>query len=220
MSEEDVRRKMPEEKSSLSPRRKPTQPRSTFTVDAVLDATARILTEQSLERLTTNAIAELAGVSVGSIYQYFPNKEALIAELRRRHLRDVNDALQDAIESANGLDLEDALRWVVRANVEAHARNPWLHYLLTVRYADVGFEVDVAEPRFSFTGIESSPIEQYLKTITGLPRARAKILAQMCYVIIESMTHASVVHGQPRLEIEALVEEIVLAVLGYLDRGC
>jgi AcrR family transcriptional regulator len=210
---------MQDEKSSLSPRRKPIQPRSAFTVDAVLDATALILTEQGLERLTTNTIAELAGVSVGSIYQYFPSKEAIIAELRRRHQREVYELLRDAAESCEGLSFEESLRRIVRANVEAHARDPRLHYLLTERYGDVGFEVSANEPRFEFAGADSNPIGRYLRSVAGVPRARAQVLTQMCSSIIESLTHACVVHEQPQLPDDELVEEIVFAVLGYLDRA-
>jgi AcrR family transcriptional regulator len=190
-----------------------------FTVNVVLDATARILTEQGLEQLTTNAVAELAGVSVGTIYQYFPSKEALIAELRRRHLREVNKVLKEAVSASKGLDFADALRLVVRANVDAHAKEPRLHYLLTERYGHVGYEVSKNEPRFSFASAENNPIAAYVRHTTGLPRKRAKTLAQMCSVIVEAFTHASVVHNEPCLNSDALVEEIVNAVLGYLDRA-
>jgi len=69
----------------LSPRKAPRQSRSQATVTAILDATARILLERGYAAASTNAVAELAGVSVGSLYQYFPNKEALIAALQARH---------------------------------------------------------------------------------------------------------------------------------------
>ena len=204
---------------SLSRRRKPIQPRSVFTVNAVLEATARILTEQGLDRLTTNAVAELAGVSVGSIYQYFPSKEALVAELRSRHEREIGEVLEVAVKSCEGLGFEDSLRVVVLANVEAHARESKLHYLLTERYADVGFEINERQPRFKFAGGESNPIVQHLRDTQDIPLARAKIIGQLCGVIVESMTHAGVVHQQPHLPNEVLVEEIVAAVLGYLDRA-
>lgn len=185
----------------------------------MLEATARILTSQGFERLTTNAVAELAGVSVGSVYQYFPGREALVAELRRRHLREVTEALSDAVERAAGLPIEESLRCVVRANVEVHARDPGLHYLLTVRYADIGYEVSDDEPRFAFSGSDSNPIANYLRTAANVPRARALTIASTCVVIIEALTHASLLQGQPRLSNDALVDEIVTAVLGYLDRA-
>jgi len=64
----------------------PQQDRSKVTVDAILTATARILTQEGYDRATTNRIAELAGVSIGSLYQYFPSKEALVTSLAEQHV--------------------------------------------------------------------------------------------------------------------------------------
>lgn len=68
----------------LEPRKRPHQQRSAATVDAILEAAARILERRGLDALTTNAVAALAGVSIGSLYQYFPGKAAILAELIRR----------------------------------------------------------------------------------------------------------------------------------------
>jgi AcrR family transcriptional regulator len=68
----------------VDPRKRPRQRRSEATVDAILEAAARILESDGLDALTTNAVADRAGVSVGSLYQYFPGKTALLAELIRR----------------------------------------------------------------------------------------------------------------------------------------
>src|SRR5262249_62418487 len=72
-------------KRRLSPRKTPRQDRSRATVEALLEATAHILVRDGYARLTTNRIAERAGVNIASLYQYFPGKEAIVAELRRRH---------------------------------------------------------------------------------------------------------------------------------------
>ena len=68
-------------KPSAGPRKQPKQERSQATVEAILTATAHILTEDGYDRLTTNRVAERAGVSIGSLYQYFPHKDALIFAL-------------------------------------------------------------------------------------------------------------------------------------------
>ena len=68
-----------------APRKRPTQRRARATVDAILLAAAHILKTEGGEHASTNRIAELAGVSIGSLYQYFPNKESVIAALRERH---------------------------------------------------------------------------------------------------------------------------------------
>lgn len=68
----------------INPRKVPRQQRSSATVEAILEAAARILERGGLDAFTTNAVAAMAGVSVGSLYQYFPGKEALLAELVRK----------------------------------------------------------------------------------------------------------------------------------------
>lgn len=81
------------ERNDTFPRKEPTQDRSRALVDALIEATARILTAEGADAVTTNRVAEVAGASIGSLYQYFPNKEALLAALLERELhRDIDFA--------------------------------------------------------------------------------------------------------------------------------
>lgn len=73
-------------RKKLAPRKQPRQERSAATVEAVLRAATYILTRRGWAAFTTNEVAEKAGVNIASLYQYFPNKEAIIAELQRRHV--------------------------------------------------------------------------------------------------------------------------------------
>ena len=84
-------------RARLSPRKSPRQERSRATVEAILEATTDILIRQGAGRLTTNRIAERAGVNIASLYQYFPGKEAIVAELRRRHGADQRTALRQVL---------------------------------------------------------------------------------------------------------------------------
>ena len=70
-------------KVRVNPRKSASQERSRLTVQAILDATARILVREGFDKASTNRIAEVAGVSIGSLYQYFPSKEAIVAALDR-----------------------------------------------------------------------------------------------------------------------------------------
>lgn len=76
---------MSDDKKPLNPRKRPVQARSKQTVEWILEAAARVFRAEGFDA-TTNRIAELAGVSVGTLYEYFPNKEALLAELAQRHV--------------------------------------------------------------------------------------------------------------------------------------
>jgi AcrR family transcriptional regulator len=85
---------------STTPRRRPRQARSRFTVDAILDAAARVFEARGIERATTNLIADRAGVSVGSLYQYFPNKLSIVLALIERYQADMRGMWDEVLSVA------------------------------------------------------------------------------------------------------------------------
>jgi AcrR family transcriptional regulator len=119
-------------RSTTNPRRLPSQARSRATVDAIIQAAAYILTEIGWEGLTTNAIAERAGVNVGSLYQFFPNKEAVIAELQRRHAAAVHADLHKALGLLKEKhSLRRALTLIIEMIVNEHRVAPAVHKAIT-----------------------------------------------------------------------------------------
>jgi AcrR family transcriptional regulator len=117
-------------KPSATPRKLPKQERSQATVEAILTATTRILTEAGYDKLTTNRVAELAGVSIGSLYQYFPNKEALIFALGEHHANQMAELAQHHLGGLGDGSIIDVLRQIVKAVLASHAVNPHLHRVL------------------------------------------------------------------------------------------
>src|SRR6185436_5530527 len=97
------------------PRKRPSQARSHATVDAIVDAAARVLVAGGYGSFTTNRVAARAGVSVGSLYQYFPNKEALLAELKARHIAELERGLNEAMARVG----DEPLAAIVAAVIEA-----------------------------------------------------------------------------------------------------
>src|SRR6186713_2006728 len=87
---------------SLTPRKKPQQRRSRVTIDTIFEAAIQVLLANGLDKITTIQIADRAGVSVGTLYQYFPNKRALLAAVVRRHVGEVVDVTIDACKSVHG----------------------------------------------------------------------------------------------------------------------
>jgi len=205
--------------SKLSPRKKPTQLRATFTVNAILDAAAYLLKNRGYERLTTNAVAELAGFSVGTLYQYFSNRESLIAELRHRHHQEVHEAMQRAAELNEGVNFEMSVKNIVAANVRVHAADPELHYLLSERYANIAFELNKNEPRFYMVKPKHNLIEKLLLRDGALSSHHAGTKGQVCTDIVISLTHAANKSGMSQFTETVLVDEIVCAVMGYLGRA-
>lgn len=95
--------------SNLAQRKQPRQTRAAATVEAIIEAAARILARDGLARFNTNRVAELAGVSIGSLYQYFPHKDALMAALIAREQAVRVRQLAAAVDAVHGLPLGQAI---------------------------------------------------------------------------------------------------------------
>ena len=117
---------MPSHDTALIPRKTPRQARALATCAALRQAAAHILTGQGRGVLTTNRIAERAGVSIGSLYQYYPSKEAILAEMIRQMRQDMWRDIRDAAERADNADLRDLAEALIRASVTHHAKAPEL----------------------------------------------------------------------------------------------
>lgn len=108
------------------PRKTPVQARSRATYEAILEATARILVAEGLVGVTTNRVADRAGVSIGSLYQYFPAREAILAELVRRMRLSMSARLITVSERARNLPLSEAIPLIMQAAVAQYEAEPRL----------------------------------------------------------------------------------------------
>lgn len=117
-------------KSESFARRTPRQERSLELVAKVVDATAHVLAELGLEKTSTNRIAERAGIAVGSIYQYFPNKEALIAAVVDDRMRRQDELVRARLDSVAGRPYPEAAEAVLRAVVDFYLAEPGLMSVL------------------------------------------------------------------------------------------
>jgi AcrR family transcriptional regulator len=129
-------------KSTLKARKAPGQARSQETVDVILEASARILESDGLRGFNTNAIAAKAGVSIGSLYQYFPNKDSIVLALIGSFERAFQDTVVKAVQDGKGKGLEPRLRLVVQALVRAHYYRPRLNRVLETEEERLGSEAD------------------------------------------------------------------------------
>src|ERR1700735_1587216 len=108
----------------LEPRKSPVQARSAASVDAILEATIQVLLSVGKERLTTTSVALGAGGSVGTLYQYFPNKSALLQAVLKRHLEQVAEAVERVCKEQKGSELQQMAPALVHAFLEAKMRDP------------------------------------------------------------------------------------------------
>jgi AcrR family transcriptional regulator len=131
-------------KKTLRARKVPTQVRSQETVIVILEASARILESHGLHAFNTNAIAARAGVSIGSPYQYFPNKDAILLALIGRFEEALHDAVLNTMQGGRGQELKPRLRLLVRALVMAHYDRPRLNRVLEAEEERLGSGADSA----------------------------------------------------------------------------
>src|SRR5215471_12364899 len=113
-----------------SHRRLPKQRRARQTVDAVLDAVVRVLKREGFKAVTTNRLAEVAGVSIGSVYQYFPDKRAIFVALHQRHVDQIDRMVETKLVEHAASSLDDLVRAMVEGMIQTHAADPALHELL------------------------------------------------------------------------------------------
>jgi len=115
-------------RNKILPRKQPKQERATATVDAILQAAAYILIRDGWGALNTNKVAKRAGVNIASVYQYFPNKQAIVVELQRRH---ITRARQTQPLQLQGLSDQPNLRSILRLAIQhvitEHSEQPALH---------------------------------------------------------------------------------------------
>lgn len=200
------------------PRKSASQKRSRATVETLLDATARVLTREGYDRASTNRIAAVAGVSVGSLYQYFPNKEALVAALVARHNREMLQLLRDALEKVASFDLAAAMRELVRATVDAHLVDPALHRIFADQVPRMG----------QLAKIEALQREAFLLLRAYLEERRSEISVQdldsataICVTTVEALIHEFVIDRPeaPEGDRDRFIDEVTRLIVGYLRPG-
>ncbi len=203
-------------KPATNPRKHASQERSRATVDALLEATARILVHEGFDKASTNRIAEKAGVSVGSLYQYFPTKEALVAAVIDRHDADLMRVARAALAEVASLPLEQAVRRVVAVAIDAHRLDPKLHRALSEQIPRVSRLEKVATFNREYHSLFRAYLEDHKKElrVTDLDLA-----AYVCVTSIEALTHDAVLHRTELLSDERvgkLIDEVSVLVLRYL----
>jgi AcrR family transcriptional regulator len=199
-------------KPSTRPRKNASQERSRATVTALLDATARVLTKHGYDRASTNRVAEAAGVSIGSLYQYFPSKEALVASLLERHVDEIRGILHAELPRLVALPLPEGIEEAVRLMVAAHAHDPKLHKVLVEQTPRTGRLEKIR-------GVEEEMTE-ILRTYLEARRAELRVtdLELAAFIVVgtvEALTHTAVL-TRPELLGEPFVREVTSVVVRYL----
>jgi len=194
----------------INPRKSPAQERSRFTVEQIVEAAAQVFSERGYAGATTNHIAERAGVSIGSLYQYFPNKEAILVTLAKRHIEIAGKTLMRLM---GGYDLPELLRLFIQATLELHTGNPrWNYVIVSEAIWSAQATQELHEMEDAFIERLAFMLDTHRQVSVRSSRHAAYILVHM----IENLTHEFLVRPPEGMSEEAFVEEMVEVAGGYL----
>jgi AcrR family transcriptional regulator len=197
------------------PRKRPQQRRSQEMVDAILDAAAEVFCTEGFDQATTNAVAERAGVSIGSFYQYFPNKLALLEALRDRHVRGLWEKIGVACDevAARLLPLPDAFRHIIG---QCSAYNAPHIALLATMHQVLPIHSQTADRMMLAQAI----LRQKLKTLLEAHRSSIKVNIDQALFMIPALGRgiftSAAIEQPDAVKNEQFVEDVVSAILGYL----
>lgn len=199
-----------------TPRKSASQERSKATVDALLAATARVLVKEGYDRASTNKVAEAAGVSIGSLYQYFPSKEALVAAVIERHIGQMMGVVRASLVRVALFPLADAARELVRVMIDAHRIEPKLHRVLVEQIPRVGNLEQIESVDDEAISLVRSYLEAHREEI-DVPDL--DLAAFVAVTSVEALTHAAVLRRPALLDDERFRHEVASLVVRYLRGG-
>ena len=192
-------------------RKRPKQGRSKATVTAILDAAARILTESGYAAASTNRIAERAGVSIGSLYEYFPGKEAIFAELRRREGQTYYAELMAGLRPESP---RVAIRHIVRSRLGWMRRNPTLYAALEAeipRHAIAEVEAEIFQ---DFLGLSLAFLNAHRDLLR--PTVELEFLAEFLIHAVSATANTYGLRAPERLDDPQLERALIEMVERYL----
>lgn len=197
----------------IDPRRKPRQVRSELTRDRILDAAAHVFAEYGYAAGTTNRIAERARLSIGSLYQYFPNKDSILAELLLRHIGG-NFADAPARDDLTGTNLPETLRRFVRTTIDNHRADP---RLLRIMIEDAPVSPDVLEKLAWYEKERTAQFRRLLEQDSQVHVGDVATAATLIVSTVELVTHKLMAGPEP-VDAQHLEDELVTMLSRYLTR--
>jgi AcrR family transcriptional regulator len=189
----------------LRPRKAPTQSRAEETVASIIEAAAQVLEAEGFDGFNTNAVAARAGVSIGSLYQYFPGKDALTVALIRRETERFHEDVAVALTQRSG---KAALEYLIGAAVRQQLQRPELARLLDIEEGRPSLRDEVAKPE-----LEAIATEIVKRAIPGHPHP--DVAAADLFAMVRGIVDAAGERGET--DIANLDYRVKAAVFGYLS---
>ncbi|GAB2809964.1 TetR/AcrR family transcriptional regulator [Streptomyces daliensis] len=203
---------MTSEHRRLQPRKQPRQVRAELTRQRILTAAAHVFAEHGYAAGTTNRIAEQARISIGSLYQYYPNKDAILVELVTRHLDAGTAATKRRWSEGISGPLEDFLRGHVRTAIENHRHDP---HLLRVMFEQSPRSPELAEKVSQHQRELVADVEELLKNHPEVRVTDTQVAAQLVISAVGPAVHLLIAEPDP-VDAVRLENELVAMLTRYL----
>jgi AcrR family transcriptional regulator len=201
--------------STSEPRKSPVQARSAASVEAILKATIQVLLKVGKERLTTTRVAARAGVSVGTLYQYFPNKGALLRAALQRHLDEIGAMIETVCREQAGASLEKMAMTLVTGFLDAKMKDPRASVALYL----VSSDVDGARITREMGRKVSRAIGAMLASARDELKRDPEVVSSIVQGAMNGVSRRLLESASPEVDYERLRDELVFLVCGYL-RAC
>lgn len=206
---------VPRRETRLRPRREPRQVRASETRTRILEAAATVFEARGYDGGTTNHIAAEASISVGSLYQYFPNKDSILVELMVTHITDGGDRIRASIAEwqSSTAAIDDLVERVVTTLLALHRETPVLHQILMTRVPlppDVAARIEALEAAFVVE------LAEQLEAVTDVPGEDVLVKATMATAAVNALVHQQVARPEPPIPDIRFAEETTRLVAAYL----
>lgn len=194
-------------------RKRPAQARSEQTVATIIEATAQVLEHEGETALTTNRLAERAGFSIGTLYQYFPNKDSILRLLAERERERIEAAVAAVVRNPDAGGIEPVIRAIIEIVIGSFGRRVRLRRLLLLRF----FGSDVAKSVKETTDVIARLLAEAVAVHGGpemrpLDETRAYVLTRA----IAGAIRAAALENSPLLHGETFRDELVKLALAFL----
>jgi AcrR family transcriptional regulator len=199
---------------ALEPRKSPVQARSTASVEAILEATVQVLLRVGKERLTTRMVAGRAGVSVGTLYQYFPNKSSLLQAVLKRHLYDVSTAVERVCREQHAKPLKEMIGALVTAFLEAKMKDARTSVALYL----VSSDLDGAKIVRQAGARSGKAIFEMLSSATEPLRSEPRLVSEMLQGTLAGVSRRLLESEAPEANLESFRCELIFFLCAYVEK--
>jgi AcrR family transcriptional regulator len=196
----------------IEPRKQPVQSRSTATVEALYEASIQVLLELGYRKFTTTRVAERAGVSIGSLYQYFPNREALITAVIARHLDQMLTVIEKRCRDVAGRPLDEMVTGMIDAVIAAK----WEHIEISRALHEPMAEVRGVECMRDAEARMAAPVAAILRSCSDASFRDEERIALTMVIACSSLLQAAITDKTTAFNRESLRDHMRAMVLGYL----